>query len=125
MVGEKSDFNSENGKSIFWHSAAHVLGLSIEQVLGPFNPFLCDGPSLKEGGFFYEFYLPERKTVSEGDIPRIQKAFKKIVKKNYRFERIEVSRQRALDAFKHNPFKLDILQAIPGYTCLFGEFVAF
>lgn len=43
---------------VYWHSAAHILGASLEAILGP-RVRLTDGPPLDagEGGFFYEFEL--------------------------------------------------------------------
>ncbi|KAJ2630216.1 hypothetical protein H4R22_002821 [Coemansia sp. RSA 1290] len=46
--------------SVYWHSAAHVMGAILEKIYGD-NVLLCDGPALAEGGFFYEFLLLDPK----------------------------------------------------------------
>ncbi|KAJ2349945.1 hypothetical protein GGF43_004342, partial [Coemansia sp. RSA 2618] len=58
-------FDSEDdpvAKDVFWHSSAHVMGAALERIYGD-DLLLCDGPSLPEGGFFYEFLLlnPEQR----------------------------------------------------------------
>ncbi|KAJ2762542.1 hypothetical protein IWQ57_005775, partial [Coemansia nantahalensis] len=39
-------------REVFWHSSAHVLGAALEKIYGD-DLLLCDGPALREGGFFY------------------------------------------------------------------------
>nr|XP_048283778.1 threonine--tRNA ligase, mitochondrial isoform X2 [Myodes glareolus] len=46
-------FDSPEGKAVFWHSSAHVLGAAAEQQLGA---VLCRGPST-ESGFYHDFFL--------------------------------------------------------------------
>ncbi|XP_070253686.1 threonine--tRNA ligase, mitochondrial isoform X3 [Myotis yumanensis] len=46
-------FDSAEGKAVFWHSSAHVLGAAAEQLLGA---VLCRGPST-ECGFYHDFFL--------------------------------------------------------------------
>lgn len=48
------DFSSPEGKCVFWHSSAHVLGLALEQMFGAQLAF---GPPIDEGGFFYDVDL--------------------------------------------------------------------
>ena len=90
----------------------------METTLGAQKPLLCDGPALKEGGFFYEMYLPGGGALSESDFSGVTKAFKRIVRANETFVRKEVSREVAAEAFKYNQFKLDMLQKVPGTTSI-------
>lgn len=53
---ELLDFESEEGKQVFWHSSAHVLGEACERKYGC---HLCIGPPL-EDGFYYEMGMPEQ-----------------------------------------------------------------
>jgi hypothetical protein len=48
------DFESPEGKHVFWHSSAHVLGQALEIK---FNGKLTVGPPLDEGGFYYDVFL--------------------------------------------------------------------
>lgn len=53
---ELIDFENDEGKRVFWHSSAHVLGESCEKHYGG---HLCIGPPL-EDGFYYEMGLKDR-----------------------------------------------------------------
>ncbi|ETL92170.1 threonine-tRNA ligase [Phytophthora nicotianae] len=106
------DFSSDEGKSVFWHSSAHVLGQALE------NKFqdkirLTDGPPLKEGGFFYEMFLQDELTVSETDFAELSRSIKKIVKARQPFERLQVTREFADELFAYSDFKRDMLHKIP------------
>ncbi|KAF1775637.1 Threonyl/alanyl tRNA synthetase, class II-like, putative editing domain [Phytophthora cactorum] len=106
------DFSSDEGKSVFWHSSAHVLGQALE------NKFqdkirLTDGPPLKEGGFFYEMFLQDGLTVSETDFDELSRSIKKIVKARQPFERLQVTRELADELFAYSDFKRDMLHKIP------------
>lgn len=46
-------FDSSEGKQVFWHSSAHVLGQALEQLYGT---LLTHGPAL-EKGFFYDGFM--------------------------------------------------------------------
>ncbi len=50
---ELFDFEDNIGKETFWHSAAHILGSSLEEEFGC---HLCHGPPLVNG-FFYDSYV--------------------------------------------------------------------
>lgn len=47
-------FDSPEGKKVFWHSSAHVLGEALELL---FDCHLTIGPALKDGGFYYDMSL--------------------------------------------------------------------
>lgn len=55
---ELLDFEHEEGKQVFWHSSAHVLGEACEKHYGC---HLCLGPPLEEG-FYYEMSIQDRYT---------------------------------------------------------------
>ncbi len=46
-------FDSPEGKHVFWHSSAHLLGEALERIYGS---LLCVGPPL-EDGFYYDVYM--------------------------------------------------------------------
>ncbi|DAZ96845.1 TPA: hypothetical protein N0F65_008276 [Lagenidium giganteum] len=106
------DFDSEEGKKVFWHSSAHVLGQALEAKFQD-KVRLTDGPSLSEGGFFYEMYLEDGMTVSESDFQELLALTKKIVKQRQPFERMEVTRDFARELFAYSDFKIDMLNKIP------------
>jgi len=102
------------------HSAAHVLATAILRIW-PDAQFAA-GPPV-ENGFYYDVDLKHR--ISPEDFEKIEAEMKKEIKANNVFERVEVSRDQALeDARKGrlaalsergeaSKFKLDIVQGIP------------
>src|SRR6266478_4399301 len=77
------------------HSAAHVLATAILR-LWPEAQFAA-GPPV-ENGFYYDVDLPHR--ISPEDFEKIEAEMKKEIKANHQFERLEVSRDEALDLGK-------------------------
>src|SRR5438270_8911415 len=102
------------------HSASHVLATAILKIW-PEAQFAA-GPPV-ENGFYYDVDLPHR--ISPDDFEKIEAEMKKEIKANHPFERIEVSRDEALElgkkgrlaALSERPepskFKLDIIENIP------------
>lgn len=84
------DFDQDS----FWHSSAHVLGYAIE--LNYPDAKLAHGPSTDQG-FFYDFGTSQK--VTELDYDQLANDISKIVKSKYRFERLECSKEQALDLF--------------------------
>eukprot|EP00761_Pharyngomonas_kirbyi_P012508 gb/GECH01012535.1/.p1 GENE.gb/GECH01012535.1/~~gb/GECH01012535.1/.p1 ORF type:complete len:681 (+),score=214.99 gb/GECH01012535.1/:1-2043(+) len=101
-----SDWNDPEAKHVFWHSSAHVLGQALERK---YHMKLCTGPPLKEGqGFFYEGATDSK--VSENDFNDIDKIVNQITKEKQPFERLELTKDEALELFKYNPYKSEILK---------------
>jgi threonyl-tRNA synthetase len=102
------------------HSASHVLATAILKIW-PEAQFAA-GPPV-ENGFYYDVDLPHR--ISPDDFEKIEAEMKKEIRANHPFERVEVSRDEALDlgkkgrlaALSERPepskFKLDIIENIP------------
>lgn len=97
-------FDSREGKMVFWHSSAHILGESLEELKGA---HLTIGPPV-EGGFYYDSYMGTE-TVPESDLSVIEKACAKVVKGKQKFERIVLTKDEALEMFADNPFKTQII----------------
>src|SRR5436190_16642275 len=74
------------------HSCAHVLATAILK-LWPDAQFAA-GPPV-ENGFYYDVDLPHR--ISPDDFEKIEAEMKKEIKANHPFERMEVSRDEALE----------------------------
>src|ERR671937_2572391 len=77
------------------HSCAHVLATAILRIW-PDAQFAA-GPPV-ENGFYYDVELPHR--ISPEDFGKIETEMKKEIKANHPFERIEVSRNEALELGK-------------------------
>ena len=61
-------FEDKIGKEIFWHSSAHLLGQSLENLYGA---WLCHGPPL-DHGFFYDSFVGDLR-LSQTDYESIEK----------------------------------------------------
>jgi threonyl-tRNA synthetase len=102
------------------HSASHVLATAILKIW-PEAQFAA-GPPV-ENGFYYDVDLPHR--ISPEDFEKIEGEMKKEIKANHPFEKMEVSRDQALDLGKKgrlaalsdrdqpSKFKIDIIENIP------------
>ncbi len=75
------------------HSLAHIMAQAI-QHLWPQAKFGV-GPAI-DNGFYYDIYL-DNGTISEADLPKIEKEMRKIVAANYPFERRDVPVEEAID----------------------------
>jgi threonyl-tRNA synthetase len=114
-------FDDPEGKEVFWHTSAHVLAQAILRLYPDAKPTI--GPPI-DAGFYYDF---ANLTISDTDFEKIEKEMQAIVNENYASVRTEFSsKQEALDRFKNNPYKQDLIRSVPdgevlsGYTQ--GEF---
>ncbi len=99
-------FDDPEGKEIFWHTSAHVLAQAVLRIWPDAQPTI--GPPIKDG-FYYDF---ANLTISDADFPKIEAEVVKIIKENYATQRIVfASKKEALDAFKDNPFKKDLIES--------------
>ncbi|XP_037354839.1 threonine--tRNA ligase, mitochondrial isoform X2 [Talpa occidentalis] len=99
-------FASAEGKAVFWHSSAHVLGAAAEHQLGA---ILCRGPST-ECGFYHDFFLEKQRTVRGSELPVLERLCQEFAAAAQPFRRLEVSREQLCQLFKDNPFKLRVIE---------------
>lgn len=101
------DFESEEGKQVFWHSSAHVLGEAAECHYGA---HLCIGPPI-EDGFYYEMSIDGGSTaVAASDFSPLETVAKKAIKEKQKFERLVVSKEDLLRMFSYNKYKQHIIK---------------
>ncbi|XP_065860987.1 threonine--tRNA ligase, mitochondrial 1 [Euphorbia lathyris] len=103
-------FDSDEGRDTFWHSSAHILGQSLEMEYGC---KLCIGPCTTRGeGFYYDAFYGEL-GLNDDHFKKIEAGALKAVSEKQPFERIEVSRDQALEIFSENDFKVEIIKDLP------------
>ncbi|KAL8557064.1 hypothetical protein ACS0TY_004512 [Phlomoides rotata] len=103
-------FDTDEGRDTFWHSSAHILGESLEQTYGC---KLCIGPCTTRGeGFYYDAFYGDL-GLNEDHFKQIEAAAKKAVDEKQPFERIEVTKEQALEIFSDNQFKVEIIKDLP------------
>lgn len=87
------------------HSCAHLLAQAV-QHLYPHAKFWV-GPSIEEG-FYYDIDLGDD-VIKEEDLERIEKEMKKCSKSAKNIVRHELSKEEALEKFKDDPYKVDLI----------------
>ncbi|MDP9224946.1 MAG: threonine--tRNA ligase [Actinomycetota bacterium] len=97
----------ELGREIIRHSTAHVLAQAVLRLY-PAAKYTI-GPPI-ENGFYYDFDVAQPFTPE--DLERIEAEMNNIVKENQRFEREEVERERALELFADQPYKIEIIEGV-------------
>ncbi len=104
---------------ILRHSAAHVMAQAVLRVFK--DAKLTIGPAV-EDGFYYDI---DMQPVSKDDFPKIEEEIKKIVKEKLPIERSEVSKADALEFYKDEPYKVEMISELDDGTISFyrqGEF---
>ena len=91
--------------SVLNHSCAHLLAHAVKHLY-PEAKFWV-GPVI-EDGFYYDIDLGD-KSLSEEDFPKIEKEMKKISKDGKRIVRHELTKEEALEMFKDDPYKIDLI----------------
>ena len=107
-----SDFLNDKDLNTLNHSCAHVLAQAVKHLY-PQAKFWV-GPVVEEG-FYYDIDLGEE-TISDDDLPKIEKEMKKICKDGKRIIRHEVSKEEALEEFKDDEYKLDLINGLEDGT---------
>ncbi len=100
--------SDEKSLDIINHSTAHLMAAAIKKIYP--EAIFAIGPSIKNG-FYYDFELEGN--ISPDDLPIIEKQMKKMIGGNHAFLREEVSKEKAKEIFKDNPFKLELISEIP------------
>ena len=102
-------FNEEEGKEVYWHSSSHLMAHAIKSIY-PEAKFGV-GPAI-ENGFYYDFDINTK--LGENDLNIIENKMMEIAKYDNKFERVELSKQNAIDLFseKQDQYKLEILSEL-------------
>ena len=87
-IMELISFEEKEGKEVFWHSSAHLLGQSLENIYGA---WLCHGPPLNNG-FFYDSFVGDYR-ISQEDYDKIQKEIKAYQQEKQPYERILLTKK--------------------------------
>ncbi len=90
------------------HSTSHVMAEAVLQIFP--DAKLAIGPSIDEG-FYYDFLLP--RSLTPDDLAKIEEAMAHIIKGKHPFVRQELSREDALQLFKDQPFKVELINDLP------------
>lgn len=103
------DIKENERLSVLNHSCAHLLAQAVKHLFP--NAKFWVGPVISEG-FYYDMDLGNH-TLTDDDLDRISKEMKKLAKDGKRIYREELSREEALEKFKDDPYKIDIINELP------------
>ena len=98
-IKENQELNTLN------HSCAHLMAQAIKHLY-PSAKFWV-GPVVAEG-FYYDIDLGDE-VITLDDLPKIEKEMKKLAKDGKRIVRRELTREEALELFKEDPYKIDLI----------------
>ena len=87
------------------HSCAHLLAQAVKHLYP--NAKFWVGPVIDDG-FYYDIDLGDV-TLTNDDLPKIEKEMKKISKDGKRIVREEITKKEALEKFKDDPYKIDLI----------------
>jgi threonyl-tRNA synthetase len=90
------------------HTAAHVLAYAVQDLFPDAKPTI--GPAI-ENGFYYDF--DRKEPFSPEDLEKLEGRMREIVAADYPMTGRRVSREEAIDAFRDNPYKVEIAREIP------------
>lgn len=94
---------------VYRHSLAHILAKAVIELYGPETQYAI-GPQI-DTGFYYDFKLPV--SITEDDFPKIEAKMKEILKRKEDFTREEVTRDQALEIFRDQKYKTEIIKDLP------------
>ena len=103
-----SDDKKQEKLDLIRHSTAHIMA---EAVIEKFpGAKIAIGPSI-ENGFYYDFDLP--RSINNDDLDEISEAMRAIIKARKDFVRAEVTKAEALEMFKDQPYKVELINEMP------------
>ena len=88
------------------HSCAHLLASAVKHLYP--HALFWVGPVIDDG-FYYDIDLGND-VIKEEDLEKIEKEMKKIAKDGKRMIRNEISKEEALEMFKSDPYKIDLIE---------------
>lgn len=94
------------GRAVFWHSAAHLLGEAAEHKFGC---LLSHGPPTATG-FFYDMAIESGRAVKESDWAALEAHAKKFSKEKQPFERVELCKDDLRKLFGYSKYKMHFVE---------------
>ena len=101
-------FADAEGAKVFRHTASHILAQAVKRLYP--NVKLTIGPAV-DNGFYYDF--DSDVTFTPEALNQIEAEMKKIVKENHKLERFELPRAEALAKMADEPYKVELIEALP------------
>ncbi len=114
-------WNDLEGKKAFWHSTSHVLAQVLEEKFKGIK--LTLGPAI-DNGFYYDVDFGDNKIV-EADFKEIENRILEIAKEKHAFKLRSVSKSDALEIYKDNEYKTELIENLEDGTITFCDHSTF
>jgi len=116
-------WRDDDGKKAFWHSSAHIMAQAIEELYPGVK--LTIGPAI-DNGFYYDIDLGEH-SISDKDLPTIEKKMLEIARGKHTFSMRELSKADALAYYKNqnNEYKVELIENLEDGTITFCDHDSF
>ena len=113
--------NAPEALEVLNHSTSHLLAEAIQELYP--KALFGYGPAI-ENGFYYDIDFGDEQ-ITEADLETIEKKMRELAKKDERIVRQVLSKKEALEVFKNNPYKLELIEGINENITTFtqGNFV--
>lgn len=102
------DKSAPESLEVLNHSTSHLLAEAI-QVMYP-NALFGFGPAI-ENGFYYDIDFGDT-VITDEDLPKIEKKMKELASKDEKIIRKELSKEEALEFFKNDKYKVELINGI-------------
>ncbi|WLD24784.1 threonine--tRNA ligase [Flavobacterium dauae] len=114
-------WNDADGKKAFWHSTSHVMAQALQEMYPGIK--LTIGPAI-ENGFYYDVDFGENK-ISENDFKAIEDRILAISKEKHEFKMRSATKAEALELYKDNEYKTELIQNLEDGTITFCDHATF
>jgi threonyl-tRNA synthetase len=114
-------WNDKEGKKAFWHSTSHVMAQVLEEKYNGIK--LTIGPAI-ENGFYYDVDFGDNK-ISETDFKEIEDRTLEIAREKHEFTMRSISKEAALDFYKNNEYKTELITNLTDGTITFCDHSSF
>ena len=110
MAKEKINFEDEQVRLKYRHTASHVMAQAIKNIWP--DAKLAIGPAI-DNGFYYDIDMEHK--LSDQDLLKIQKEMKKVINANHKLERFELPREEAIAfmAERNEDYKVELINDLP------------
>lgn len=114
------DKKSKEALEVLNHSTSHLLAEAIQELYP--DALFGFGPAI-ENGFYYD--IDFKTPIVEADLAKIEKKMHELASKDEKIVRKELTREEALETFKNNPYKVELIKEINENITTFtqGKFI--
>jgi threonyl-tRNA synthetase len=114
-------WNDEGGKKAFWHSTSHVMAQVLEELFP--SAKLTLGPAISNG-FYYDVDFEDQK-ITDADFKKIEDRVLAISREKHEFKLRPVSKAEALETYKDNVYKTELITNLEDGTITFCDHSTF